>query len=430
MSRRWACGVLLVAALVAPAGAGAATPELPDPIDLGGSRVEVSTDPRDPTRLTAGLWADTLTGPGGVDGNLHRFKYQRTMENSTVLVGVVATSPEESGDAVEVSVKSGSTSCGTDSSTSGVPGSAYGALVVSETFDTADDPCVDSNSLDIAVGRGTATFTGDLPIAIRIVEEAPIVDAEKDLPPPVETPDVPLPQPVEPSPVTGGSSFDEAPELEPGSTVSDAVPEGTERLYRVRLDWGQALAARVDVPPTDAIEGVSPTVNLTLVDPLRNTFDGGAEERDEEGAYDDDGSSLFDGTRPVTYLNRFDDGLMIVPGDYWVSVAVAPATDREPVDVPVEISVDVVGEPGKAPTFREVVTAPGGKAGPGGYDSTTPYLIGENQFSADISGTPRVPEADEQGGSETRALVGIALAIVSACLCLAGVASLRRRSRQ
>lgn len=426
-----------VLAVVAAAGLGtgarASTPPVPALVDLGGSPVEVSTNPAAPTVLTAGLWADTLSGPGGSDANAHRFRYERTMQDSTVLVGVVGASTETS-DQIGVLLEAAGGPCDDQTSTSGAAGTAFGTLAVatSTTFGDRNDECLTAPSVDITVRRGTADLESDLPIAIRVVEEAPVRDAEADLP---EVPDVApfsLPQPADPTDLAGAPSFDEAPEITSG-TYADALPEGSERLYRVRLDWGQSLAVRVDVAAQDAAAtetfsaSADPVVDLSLFDPLRNAFDGGAEDADQDGGYTVDGDLLLDGTYPVAYLNRYKSQNATVPGDYWVSVAVTPAAvDRAPVEVPVELTVEVVGEPVEPPRSALTVTTPDTDSGPDGYDPATPYLVDDGVFSADVSGTPRVPEA---AGDDVRRTAGLVVGATSLVSLAAGAVLLLRRGR-
>ncbi|MCW2814257.1 MAG: hypothetical protein JWN84_1712 [Nocardioides sp.] len=440
---RWAAyGVVLVALGAVPAAASS-PPGLPAPVDLGGTRVEASSNPDDPTLLTAGLWADTLTGPGAPPANAHWFRYERTMQYSSVLVGVVATSPSDTpvSDNLDVTVLApDGSSCATQSSSSGNPNpvAAFGVrLEVPNDLPDREDPCLRAESLDIRVTRGTSTLEGDLPLAIRVVEEAPVVSEEAELPAVVETPSVPLPDPGEPTPLDGGRSFDDAPELEPGRTVSDAVPEGAEHLYRVRLDWGQALAVRIDVPaqsPEDAevLAGGTPDLRLTVHDPLRNAFDTEDDEGTPDGEYGEEPSGLADTTRPVTWLNRFDDLSMSVPGDYWVSVSAAPPTQtsveqgRPTIEVPFELTVDVVGEVGGAPEFQGVVLSPSTGAGPDGYDPTTPFLVADGVFAAEVSGTPRATEAS---GDDVRRTAGLVVGAASLLSLAAGAVLLRRRGR-
>lgn len=439
--------VLLAAAAATTAtGTAIAATTVPGPVDLGGTRVEPSSNPSRPTELTAGLWADTLTGPGAPDANAHWFRYRRTMQYSSVLVGVVATSQEGVGssDALEVEVTDPDGAlCGSDLANNNytVPGAAYGALVAVPADELGDreDPCLQADQLDIRVTRGTSTAEGELPIAIRVVEEAPVNGAEDDLPAVVESPTVGAPDPVEPRAVEGATSFDDAPTLTPGETIADAVVEGGQHLYRVRLGWGQALAVRVDVPTQDdaaaeALTGVQPGVDITLYDPLRNPFDTGHEDSDPDGSYGEEALRLFDGTRPVSLANRYDDSLMSVPGDYWVSVAVAPpsATDQEDgrptVEVPVEVTVDVDGEVGGAPEFQGVALSPEGDAGPEDYDPARPYLVADGEFGADVSGTPSAADGTGDSADGVRRTAGLVVGAASLLSLLAGVVLLRRRA--
>ena len=441
MVRRAARGVGAVVLLLAAAGASrAALPPPADPVDLGGTPVEVSTDPRVPTVLTAGLWSDVLTGSGDLEGNAHQFRYERTMGESTVLVGVTGVAAEEFSDgiAVVVTAPDGST-CSDASTGSGAYGTAFGLLAVADAASYGDrnDACLTGDALAITVRRSVSDPVQDLPITIRVVEEAPVRDAEAALPAVPDPVPFSAPTPGEPTPVTGVASFADAPELTTG-TWSDTVLEGTERLYRVRLGWGQALAVRLDVAAQSADDAAvldaefssDPTVDLTLFDPLRSDFGGDVDDADPTGAYGDEADVLLEGTAPVAYLNRYDDTGATVPGDYWVSVAVTPApVDREPLAVPVELSLAVVGEPGEPPTFPQTVAAPDTGAGPEGYDPATPYLVADGVFAAEVSGTPRGPGAADGADPEVRRVAGLVVGGLSLVALAAGAVLLRRRGR-
>lgn len=438
MVRRTAWRGLPVVALVVAAaatGAGASTPSGPAVVELGGTPVTATSNAGDPTVLPAGLWFDTLDGPGGVAANVHRFRYERTMADSSVLVGVVGVSPETEGvDAVEVVVTptGDDTQCGSASSSPGYEllGAPFGAEVVVTEVDR-NSPCVREESLDIAVSRGTADFTSDLPIAIRVVEEAPVVDPES-LPEPPDVLTPPVPEPGVARPATGAPSFADAPEIEPG-TWSVALREGEQRLFRVRLGWGQSITTRVDVPALSEaeLEGLSypyPIVELAYFDPLRHDLGGLVEEAVSSVGHDE-GGMLLDGTPPVAYANRFHDLPASLPGDYWVSLAVPPApADRDAAEVPVELTLVVADDDGaSAPTFPTSVRGPGVAESPEGYDAATPYLVEDGVFSADVSGTPRVPGAADDDGA--RRTAGLVVGGVSLLSLLAGVVLLRRRGR-
>ncbi len=415
----------------------AAVPAAAD-VDLGGSPVEGTANPADPTRLTAGLWADTLTGPGASPANTLRFSYQRTMEYSTVLIGVVGVSAEGAGDALGITVTAApdGTSCDSDETSYPAPGTAFGVSVAvgPDDVDDRDSVCGRAATLDIAVDRGSSELTSDLPVAIRVVEEAPSVSAVPDLLEPADAPRVALPTPGPPTRLAGVPSFDEAPEIETG-TYADDVPQGAQRLYRVRLGWGQALAARVDVPGRTSVEGSYPTVGLTVYDPVRNPVESAVEETLGEGTYDEDGVQLFEGTPRVAYLNRFAGQAATVPGDYWVAVSVSPAdpdAEEPAVDVPVELSVEVIGDAAGAPAFPKVAPGPSGSDVPAGYGLATPYLVGDGVFSADVSGTPRSAEGSDDaaaGDDGSRRTAGLAVGGASLLCCAAGVVLLARRRR-
>lgn len=421
--------MLLALAFAAPASSGAAettAPSRPGSIDLGGTPVEGGTA-QEPTSLTAGLWSDTLTGPGSPAGT-RWFSYHRVMGGSTLVVGAVAVSTEEYGDflKVDVSTPSGDV-CDTDTQQQPSPagGAAYG-IVLHAAGD--DDECGSSADLVIAVSRGSVDLESSVPFTLRLVEEAP-VSAEPGPEPADETALETL-EPGQPVATPGGASFDDAPAVD--GTVSDEVSPGTQRLWKVHLDWGQSLAWRLDVPVRSENENENfvpePGVEVTLFDPLHNPFDGGATDAETSGSYGVDGSTLSDTTPPVAYLNRSDSEIAFVPGDYWVSVAVTPA-EEDPLDVPVRLTVAVTGEASDPPGFAEAVTGPGSTSGPSDYDQATPYLVGPDTFSADVSGTPTVPGDEAAASSTGRRVAGLVVGGLSLVSLLAGVVLLRRRSR-
>ncbi|QCW52237.1 hypothetical protein FE634_20680 [Nocardioides dongxiaopingii] len=423
------------AAVLALLLAGTSAPAAAD-VDLGGSPVEGTANPAAPTPLTAGLWSDTVTGPGESPANTLRFSYQRTMEYSTVLIGVTGVSAEGAGDGLGVAVTApDGTVCDSDETSYPTPGTAFGVSVTvgPDDVDDRDSVCGRAATLDIAVDRASSDLTSDLPVAIRVVEEAPSVSAVADLLEPADAPRVALPTPGPPTTLPGVPSFDEAPEIGNG-TYADEVPQGEQRLYRVRLGWGQALAARVDVPGQTSIEGSYPTVDLTLYDPVRDPVEAAVEETLSDGTYDEDGGRLFEGTPRVGLLNRFAGQAATVPGDYWVAVSVSPAdpdSEEPAVDVPVELSVEVTGEEDGAPQFPEFLAGPGGSAAPDGYSLATPYLVGAGVFSADVSGTPSGADATDEAasGDDARRTAGLAVGGASLLCCAAGVVLLTRRRR-
>lgn len=440
MLRAAACLVLgSVVCLGAPASAAVAATEH---VELGGAPIVSSTDPGSPTLLTAGVWADVLGAATSPDAR-HEFAYVRTIADSTIHVGVVGAPGDPDGsDGLHVEAAApGDVSCGSDDSTSAYPVTqrllgVQVAIGATELGDRNAD-CLVADEITFSVDRGYSSSGTELSIAIRIVEEAPVEDGESDLPAPPESPGVTVPEPQEATtPVEGRPSLDDAPRLSAGTTYDDTVTEGETLLYRVHVDWGQTLAARVDLPRQDVAEDeavTEPDLQLVLLDPLRAELDGEVEQSAGTGSYAGDSATrLVEGLAPLGYRNRFDDVAASLPGDYWIAVAAAQADDGgTPVDVPFTLVAEVTGQVEGRPTYPATVQAPGGGIGPAGYSAATPYLLAAGVFAADVpAGSTARDAGSARARDHLRLGAGIALGAVSLGCCAAGIALLRRRSTQ
>lgn len=440
-------GACCLAWLTVTTGYAASAATAPDPIDLGGEPLAEgrgSTNPAEPTELAPGLWADALGGSEAQ--NVHHFTYDRRIRDSTVHVGVVGSPPSTDADALKVDVgyvdETGNfTSCGTgdDSITYGIPQSVLGAAVsIGQTAADSTDrpPCLTAASLGIQVSRGSSSVTTPMPIAVKVVEEAGVSDPIS-LPETPETVGFDIPDAGDAEDLAGATSFDDAPELDSsaeGVTVSTTLPQGTEQLWRVGVDWGQQVVARVTAEQADEADfegrysGVP--VRVRLVDPRREVYaltNESASDESADGSYQvEEAVDIVAGSNPLQYRNRFDDELPIVPGDYWIAVSVGPVdptSDLDPLDVPVELTVAVTGEPSGRPSYPGVVTSPDEGAQIEGYSPEEPFLVAEDTFSAVASGNP----VSGEGWFSTRRWAGLGLAAVS-MLCLgAGVVRLRAR---
>lgn len=437
MSPRHPAVVLVACAgwLTLTTGYGAAAAAAP--VDLGGEPVSGSTDRAQPTALEAGLWADTLGDAEG-GSNVHYFSYERQMRFSTVHVGFIGASADPDGDSVELDVLApGKVECGTAS------GSAY---VVDRTFGgraragpaepgvLADDPCVTQADLEIVVEHTSGAE--DLPIAIKIVEEAPVAGVDS-LPEPDESPSfVPGDRPEGGDNLAGATSFDDATAVPlSGGTAafSTEVTEGEEVLYRIPLTWGQGLtvearAPKIDQEAYDESGGRSPTVELNLVDPLRATSSNAVEGLTPAGyPTPDEAAAMSVGMPRVEYLNRYAHQAAIVPGDYWLSIGVPAAPEgEESLSVPLDVTVTVDGGPSGAPSYERTVQSPDTDPGPASYDPDEPFLIGPDEFSAVASGNPVLPDGASDGWWGPRRFAGIALAVVSLLVCGLGARRLVR----
>ncbi len=134
-------------------------------------------------------------------------------------------------------------------------GIAYDQVVSSDPADDpADDPCAAAEQLVATVVSGADGEDFRLQVGSR-----PAVENLDALPAAVDRADaglepVPVPASGPREPVVGGVSFDDAPELVPGSTYADTLRPSEVLVYKVRAGYGQAvrLSARLDADPQAA----------------------------------------------------------------------------------------------------------------------------------------------------------------------------------
>jgi len=414
-----------------------------DPVDLGGQAVDGSTNPVTPTRLEAGLWAVSL----GPESQPQFFSYERQIEGSTIHVGAIGAPTGSDGDGLKLAATDAvaddpeGDDCGSDYDTSDttVPFAVIGIQVVVGKED--DDVCRSADTIAITLGRYSSYNEGELPAALKIVEEAPVSDPGEPLDDSEEL-DFRVPEPVDPATKPeGASSFDAAPVVDvqaDPTTIETTVTEGTDLLWRVPLDWGDQLVARVDLPALaagDAERLGSPNtyVKAAIVQPSREVFALSGDETYYGYYGGPDGSHFGAATYPLRYANRFaSDVAPTLPGDHWVSVSVAPAPEeRSPIDVPIQLTLAVTHTEAAPPSYKDAVLAQGGGAGPDGYAADTPYLVGDGEFSAVASGNPFSPEGDgDDDWWGPRRFAGLGLGVVSLACCAAGAGWLvRRRAR-
>lgn len=414
-----------------------------DQVDLGGTPVTGSTDPAHPTRLDAGLWSLRL----GSESQPLRFSYERRIQGSTVHVGAIGAPQGPDGDGLELSATDADLDdpegddCGTDTATTD-SSAPYGILgtqvVVGDEADTPDSTCPSADSVAITVRRYSSYNDADLPVALKIVEEAPVSD-QGDPAPESEELDFAVPERGDPQEGPAGEpSFSDAPLLDlvdGATTIATEVTEGSEVLWRVPVTWGDQLVARVDLPaldPDEAEDLGSPSsyVRVALVQPSRDLF---ALTGDDYGyGYygTEEAQRLVVGSYPLRYTNRFSSDVPpTLPGDHWVVVTVAAAPeDRAPVAVPLDLTVAVTSTDAAAPTYQAAVLAQGGGEGPPGYEQEKPYLVGEDRFAAVASGSPApAPATEDDSWWSPRHVTGLGVGAVSLACCVIGAGWLVRR---
>ncbi len=213
---------------------------------------------------------------------------------------------------------------------------------------------------------GRSFATQQLPVELAFRLEPAVSDAG---PPAVteKSGELPAPTPGPARPVEAGTSFNDAPVLAPGS-YRDSVTTGETRYFRVRLDWGQRLAYRVQVP-AQGLPIQTAALYVLLASPLRARAEqvagsagsallGGREDQEVSGST----------AAPVRYLNRDSTRSQAdeysVDGYYYLVLDLSYRLSKEePVSFPFTLTVAASGgEPG--PSYLTDPAAYGGTTSP------------------------------------------------------------------
>ena len=314
--------------------------------------------------LDPGQYLDTI-GDGGETET-----YQANVAPGGTLHAAATVRPTTSGgaesEALEVSVSSsGGATCATGR------GSSIGAF---NRFTPV------SASLILAAedlgrcGRGpyTVQFTrtegsGVKPLEVVVIEEPRVTNAGS-LPqaPEAGSYDVRArPAGTTRTKAVGAPSFSSAPVLEPG-VYTDSILVGETLFYAVDLDWGQQLACDIRFggsPQVDQALGFStPTAMARLYGPTRTEI--------TDLSYTGVADSLYEGNRdvqvhtatpPVRFLNRGANIHAVgasLPGTYYCAAFLNDDPAFSAGEVPIELTVDVVGEPTGGPDYAAASAGP------------------------------------------------------------------------
>ncbi|MDO5093186.1 MAG: hypothetical protein Q4D79_07155 [Propionibacteriaceae bacterium] len=250
--------------LALSARAGGQAPEVL-PSEVTGTPVQGAQEVADAPVLALGQYTDVsqASSSGKV---LRYYRIQRQWPGSTLRVNAVAYLPGgTAGESYDVGAwnfelaTSGGTRCShlTDYNKNGRgTGTIVSATLVSFQLDPkatkpgADaEACASATELVYKIERGAGTG-GETPIEIRVIEEPPAENAA-ELPTGVsEVPknissSVESPASGTPEPMTGGSSFNDAATVGPGTFTAEVTP-GQKMFFKTRLDYGQQAVFAVD----------------------------------------------------------------------------------------------------------------------------------------------------------------------------------------
>jgi Ca-activated chloride channel family protein len=201
---------------------------------------------------------------------------------------------------------------------------------------------------------GTAYQGHETPIEIAIRSE-PVADASAVPPPADKAADLPTPVHGASSPLAGGDSFNDAPEISSGVTYSDTVVTGESRYFSIPLQWGQRFSYLL-TPAGDAQPELIPGshVSVDVFNPVRQNV--------EMSKYDSGGEFWFTSGLPnplaasTVYPARYSNRAVLrsaaysLDGDYYLRLTV-PNTDK-PSSEGYLLTVMVSGEVEAGPVYQ------------------------------------------------------------------------------
>ncbi|WP_280356867.1 vWA domain-containing protein [Nocardia otitidiscaviarum] len=202
-------------------------------------------------------------------------------------------------------------------------------------------------------------------------------------------------------PVTGGGSFNSATTLDGSGRYSDILRPGEYVFYRVRLNWGQGLAYRVNFEANDA-RGLSAISNITttLYSPLAEEIDSDSHVYTGSAGMLPTGDSAI-ATVPIRYNNRAADQADVreqsVAGWYYIAVKLGSAAADGQTPVPVHLDLTVAGTAESGPTYA---------------DDTGNGVLGEGKAPVTSAPTATGAEAEPRRGLVLAAVGGVGAAVI------------------
>ena len=118
-------------------------------------------------------------------------------------------------------------------------------------------------------------------------------------------------------------------------------------VYRVRVDWGQSLHARLVLP--NHTSAAFTTVGVTILDPR---YVSGYATEVTATLSDSESTTATAVAGPVRYLNRVDAGNPpYLPGDYYVVVVADVLSGSQQVDIDYTLQMEVTGKRSGVPAY-------------------------------------------------------------------------------
>ena len=296
--------------------------------------------------------------------------------------------------------------------------------------------CPREGALILKVQRIGSAYVGqELPMEI-VVRREPPADATGVPAPAAKQGGDPAPthsnNPVD---LTGGTSFNDAPEITSGTTYTDTVITGENRYFRIPLQWGQRftyLLTPTGAPQPTLFPGA--IAWMDVYNPVRDNvemtrFDTGGQTWFTKNAPDPFTAST---PYPVRYSNRdvSDSRGYSLDGDYFLRLSVNLNGD-EPSSTSYLLTVVITGEPETGPVYQPAgtVRTSGSTTAPTSRTSTSATA---SSASSSSSAPPTVEAIGGTGATTDSSVSGVLWALLGAGVVLViglGAWLISRRSR-
>lgn len=323
---------LLGAALLAvslPPPAAAAEPDSGHDVTLAGEPITGGANWGDAIELASGgQYLDEFT-----ESVLH-YRIPRQIEGSTIHVGVTALGQGEDADPVQIEIGTwdGET-CASNSISATASGysnhlrSTHLATVPDfddEDEDEDEDPCTSDEEIIMTVelnGDPEELRSLGEPVQLLIFEEPPPTNSDQ-LPEVSDGDDdwEEIGRDISGAEsITPGTSFEDAPLLEPGTTYDVEIHPGQIQFFRMPLEWGQRLQAEAHFP--EPVESLAEDLEdmgdgaLMVLNPMRGSLAHSASFFSTGSA-----TQLRVHTEPIQWFNR-EGSAATLAGDHHLVVS-------------------------------------------------------------------------------------------------------------
>jgi Ca-activated chloride channel family protein len=401
------------------------------PFRISGTPVQGGPQQEGAPVLAPGHYSDTF----GADDTAKYYQLKRTIAGSTLRAGVSFRRPAGGSFVIQTEVKLktiGGTQCGWSypRAFEGDEGLATGTAASWSRSEKTNAPCADDDQLvlTVAPGKDFRELRG-IPYELRVDEEPPVASTTSLPPAAADGPTwVAMPGST-PRDIVPGSSFPDAPLLEPGSYKTTLMP-GELQLYKVKADWGQRIQAQVTVPQlngatAEAIDGIR-YLDMAVISPLGEDVlaifaKNMPSSSGRRGVLNRQGVVHAITTKEIRYLNRNgannQDTGTSTPGEYYIAVSLTRKDNDKAFTIPTTLTVGLQGAAGTGkpeyvngaiPVSGDSVTPTptADPSQPSGDKTEAGGPVQDNGGNSSDRGTPVVLIASLGGGALLLVLVG------------------------